>query len=258
VVNLAVPIGSLTLSGPDATRFLEGQVTQRIASVPVGEATLGAVMFPEGHLLSPLRLVHTEDETWELMCPTPLMQTVAERLNRFFIRVKASLEATAQASLCAIEANHPTLEPLWPLNEQLSPTKDVADVDSFLRERLLRGSSYLPQDGAPRLQVESVPTLSDRAVSYTKGCYTGQELVARTHSRGAKPPLTLIALEGEATDLADQDILSGTGEVAGVITSSLVVAGRLYAIAQTKRRFVEEPTYSTASGSPLTHRAIPS
>ncbi len=254
---LPVPIGSLTLDGPDATRFLDGQVTQKITPVPVGESTLAALVSPDGYIISPLRILHRAQDTWELACPTPLMQAVTERLTRFFIRIKATLVATREASLCPIDQASPTLNPLWPLSEELVATTDTPDETAFLLERLLRGASYLPQDGGPRLQVESVPTLTARAVSYNKGCYTGQELVARTHSRGARPPISLVPLTTGDTSLPDQSVIDSKGESAGEITSFATFDHTTYAIAQIKRRFVEGADLYTSTGSPLLPRKPP-
>ncbi len=189
---------ALRVEGPDAATYLQGQLSQDIDALAVGEDAWSFVLEPNGHIDALVRVAHTGDDAFVLTTDAGLGAAVEARLRKFLLRTKATLN----------------LEP--------GPEDD-------LNERVAAG-----RPGAPEFDERAVPGETgwvDRAVSFTKGCYTGQELVARMDSRVAEPPRRLVrltaagALEPGATIVVDDAEVGAVTSAAGTIALGYVKRG---------------------------------
>ena len=126
--------------------------------------------------------------------------------------------------------------------------------------RIRAGWPVMGAEIGPRtIPAELGPSLISKSVSFTKGCYTGQELVARIDSRGGNVPrpLRLIEIAG-ADDLGPGTAVTVDGETVGEITSAAFdpVAGVTVALGPVHRR-VEPPASASVAGREATVRALP-
>jgi folate-binding protein YgfZ len=230
-----VPLSVIKVSGPDAFKFLQGQLTQDLSRLENESETLSALTTPEGKLLAPLKVIHEQD-AYLLICETELSDAVIARLTRYLIRTKAVIEPLS------LEVAAPVVkgDPLWPISQAVIGVGNQLEPATYECLRISLGAFRLSRDGTDSLLVHSFPTLVGRAVSFTKGCYTGQELVARTDSRGAAPPEALVqlAFDPSAIELRDLPIeLTSEGRPALTITSSCLCDGQGCAVGRIKRRF---------------------
>jgi folate-binding protein YgfZ len=177
------PRDEVIVEGPDAVSYVHSQVTQDIAAMAVGDVCWTFVLEPTGKIVSLARVRRVGEQRLELDTDRGYGDELLARLNRFRIRVKAELT--------------------------LVPGDDGADFDEASRVAA----------GWPRLGAEIVPGetlvagtgLSGLAVSFTKGCYPGQELVERMDSRGAEAPRQLRRVPAGTDDPA-VEITSTAGE----------------------------------------------
>jgi folate-binding protein YgfZ len=147
----------LRVEGPDAATYLQGQLSQDVD----GDGEWTFVLEPSGHIVALARLTR-DGESFALEVDAGMGERLEARLRKFLLRTKATI----------------TLEP--------GTTDDAA--------RIAEG-----RPGLPEFDDRAVPAetgWNGRAVSFTKGCYTGQELVARMDSRVAEPPRRLVRLRG--------------------------------------------------------------
>ena len=126
--------------------------------------------------------------------------------------------------------------------------------------RIRAGWPVMGAEIGPRtIPAELGPSLISKSVSFTKGCYTGQELVARIDSRGGNVPrpLRLIEIAG-ADDLGPGAPVTVDGETVGEITSAAFdpVAGVTVALGPVHRR-VEPPASALVAGREAAVRALP-
>ena len=98
----ASPMGVLRLVGPDAARFLQGQVTQDVAALPSGQWARAALCTAQGRVLALLKVVAVPEGLW-LVLPAERIATLREHLQRFVLRAKVKLIADdgLVVSLCA-------------------------------------------------------------------------------------------------------------------------------------------------------------
>ncbi|HEY7625704.1 MAG TPA: hypothetical protein VH761_01505 [Ilumatobacteraceae bacterium] len=181
----------LVVEGPDAATYLQSQASQDLRGMTTGESRWTYLLEPNGRIDVLARVTRTGDETYRFDTDPGFGPTLEARLNRFKIRVKATVTA---------------------LEEDGDPTS--VDDDA-------RIAAAWPKMGAEIVPGETIPAetgLSDVAVSFTKGCYPGQELVERMDSRGATAPRHLAVLPRRNGDAVGGAVLSD-GEEIGTITS---------------------------------------
>jgi tRNA-modifying protein YgfZ len=181
----------VVIEGPDAATYLQSQASQDLRGMAVGDERWTFFLQPTGKVDVLARVAMTSDETFRLDTDPGFGETLEARLNRFKIRVKATV------------ARHP---------DEAGSTEPDDDK---------RIAAAWPKMGAEILPGETIPAetgLTDVAVSYTKGCYPGQELVERMDSRGSTAPRHLTVMprrDGDTPGAA----LTHDGAQVGTITS---------------------------------------
>ncbi len=195
--------------GEDTVTFLQGILSQDVESAPVGSVRRTLLLQPNGKLTAIAWLLKGADEVG-LVVDAGLGETVATTLNRYRIRVKASIEPDlrpvrevwgrqAAAALVADGLPAPAgwqatadgaviafvplggLPRYFVLGAELSPGQAGA-----LAAHAIRVEAGVPVMGRD-VSESTIPQesgLTDSTVSFAKGCYLGQELVARIDSRG--------------------------------------------------------------------------
>ena len=226
----------LRVSGPDAVPFLQGQLSQDVAGLAVGASVESLLLQPQGKVDALLRVTRTGHDTVVLDVDGGFGEAVAARLGRFKIRVKAEIEPLAWRCLAvrgpaaaevAVAAGTALPAP-WPGVAGVDVVGEAPAVDPAVRRcsagalAAVRIEAGVPAMGS-ELTERTIPAeagVVERTVSFTKGCYTGQELVARIDSRGGNVPRRLrgvVAVDGAEPAVGDA-LVSGGREV-GRLTS---------------------------------------
>lgn len=234
----------VAVDGPDAGVFLQGQLSQEV--VAAGAAVWSFLLAPTGKVDAWLR-VHRLDADHHLLEVTDgFGALVVARLRRFLLRTDATIAdpvrwrlaecrwdpaimrlGVADAHRLVAPAIAPTdagVDVLLTPDEELSIDLPTAPAASMERHRIAHGVPVLGAElGADTIPAEAGQWAIDASVSFTKGCYTGQELVARVDSRGAQVPrpVRLLLVDG---DVALGAAISVGDERRGTVTS---VAPRL-------------------------------
>lgn len=224
--------------GPDAESYLQGQLSQDVAALEVGESAFSLLLQPQGKVDAWLRVTRTVEDAFALDVDAGWGDHVLARLKRFLLRVKVELEQVdwhvtsggdpppgAWRVVSELgEGHHDVLSP--------EPVPGAVEDPSYELRRIQAG---VPRMGS-ELDESTIPASAgvvDRSVSFTKGCYTGQELVARIDSRGDRVPTKLRRVSGDV-EVGDE-LLSGDKEV-GRVTSAVEGEGLAYL-----RREVQPP-----------------
>lgn len=183
---------TVTVTGPDALAYLQGQLSQEIRDQSVGEQRWTFLLDPTGRIDTLARITRTEEATFTLETDPGHGATLLARINRFKIRVKADTSLAESAA---------------------TPSPDL--------ERL-RIELGWPKMGAEIIPGETIPAetgITAMAVNYTKGCYPGQELVERMDSRAAAPPRSLRRLDVPEGAAPGDPVLDDDGAAVGALTS---------------------------------------
>ena len=232
--------------GRDAASYLHSQASNDIASLEVGSSRYAFLLDPTGKIVSLVRVTRLGDTEFLLDLDRGGLDDLIARLRRFMIRVDVTIEPVDLTCVChrgddagtALES--PAARPTGDAPVVAAWWGDGTAVDQLLvgdssgdefspELEIERVNASWPRRGA---EIESGSTLPaatgvvPRAVSFTKGCYPGQELVERMDSRGAEAPMILRRLD-RATGLAVGDEIRHDDAVIGRVTS--VAGGRALA-----------------------------
>ena len=220
----------LAVRGPEAEEYLQGQLSQEVTAMAVGGSADSLLLEPDGKLSALLRVTRTDGHGFVLDVDAGYGDAVLERLRRFRLRAKVELEPLdwrclslrgsgvdgAAGGLLTVLAERGVLalpfewhgwrgvDLLGPSDVVLGPEGlDLPDgivacgADAVEACRIVSG---VPAMGA-ELTGKTIPHeagVVERTVSFTKGCYTGQELVARIDSRGGNVPRRLVGIVAPA------------------------------------------------------------
>jgi len=188
----------IRFSGVDAGSFLHSQVSADVLALANGESTFACYCEPKGRVLA-LLLVHRVEEDYYVILSGALATAVTERLTIYRMRAKASIELLTNYSVSGLHANNEpelALKSAFAIRLQdssqwlvvragdLTDSADETSQDEWKAAELRLGISWLN----PATSGEFLPQMLGfeqlGAVNYRKGCYPGQEIVARTHYLG--------------------------------------------------------------------------
>ena len=219
-----LPRDFVRVHGPDAVDFLQGQLSQDVAALPVGGSAWSFLLQPQGKVEALLRVTRTADDELVLDTDAGWGEAVMARLNRFKLRVKADIEPLPWRCLAvrgvAVEGSVPAFGDGADILGEDPAVPDGVPVRDLDHYEAMRIEHTWPAMGT-ELTERTIPAetgIVDRTVSFTKGCYTGQELVARIDSRGGHVPRQLRTLAVEPTAAVGDPVVVDGREV-GTLTS---------------------------------------
>jgi len=221
-----LPRDVVKVSGPDAETYLQGQLSQDITALAVGESADSLLLQPDGKLSALMRITRVDGQGFLLDTDAGFGTVMIERLKKFLLRSKVEIERLEWRCL-ALRGNDVTgaaaglmtvlsetgavivpyswngwtgVDVLGPKDLVLDPTSGGIDLPSGVTPcgaeaaEECRVVSGIPAMGAELTDktIAAEAGLVERTVSFTKGCYTGQELVARLDSRGNNVPRRLV------------------------------------------------------------------
>ena len=268
--------GTLSITGPDRCTWLNGVITAEVATLAVGEGRWGLALNKQGKIQSDLTIVNGADTLYVSVAPERY-QPLAEHFDRMLIMEDAELRECSQ-DFEWIEVHGPRAEAIGQVvNRERRGVAGAVDWTGLggvaivaprtTGDAIIRG---LVADGAVRatpadwlqLRIERIvpqwpadfgenenpheASLDKRAVSWTKGCYLGQEVVCMQDMRGkvrrrvellevegagAIPPGTPVRAVGEGASAKDEE----AGRVTSASFSNLV--GSTVALAMLKTKF---------------------
>ncbi len=279
--------GKLALAGAGAKEFLEGQVTNAVEALNSGQGAYAAFLSPKGKMLGDLRVLDLGDELF-LDTERSALQELFNMIRRYRIGYDVELhKRTVERGLLSLigpEARAVAGAEDLPVQEHANVSGaldgtdvrfvatdagvdlicDAADTDALAAGLRARGAVDVDEAAAEVLRVEAgrprygidlddtvIPQeagLNERAVSFTKGCYVGQETVARLHYKG-KPNRHLRGLRLSAPAAHGDELRLGE-RVVGTIGTA-VVSPRLGPVALALVRREAEPgaTVAVADGA---------
>jgi len=180
----------LLARGPEAETFLQGQLSQDVTTIGEGGAW-ALVLAPDGVVLTS-SYVTKSDDGFVLDVPRSLGDAALARLRRFLLRTKCTLELA--------DVDH---GPYNTVEEQIRQGRPGPAEFAFGLTPQCFGAAFVAS-----------------SVSFTKGCFTGQELVGRLDARGSSVPWRLVRATGPSVARI-VEVLTSKGPVgpSGVTTS---------------------------------------
>jgi folate-binding protein YgfZ len=191
----------LSITGVDAQKFLQSQLTCDVNALAVGESTLGAHCNLQGKVISLSYLLRTDEQTFLMSLPKDICSAALAHLKKYSMFSKVNIEsepegwmhvgALAETDIpnapYTITHDETRTEIIGPASdfESLELEKlDTTDNNPWLVQSMAAGIPFLSADTQGTFIPQDLNLDKLGAVSFNKGCYLGQEVVARVHYKG--------------------------------------------------------------------------
>ena len=230
----ARPRAFVGVSGPDAEDYLQRMLSNDVAALEVGESCEALLLTAKARVIAPMRVLRRAADDFLLLTEPGLGETLRDELVRMRFAAKAQIELEEHTSTIVFGGDAQGI----PTNDYGEPAVESLDVelDPTLGADVLEAMRI--QAGTPAWGTEiddrvlpAEAGLVERAVSLTKGCYPGQEPIARLHYRGhANRGLRVLAVDGDDLPARDEELSLGE-KVVGRITSAARANGGIVALA---------------------------
>ena len=273
------PRDVLAVHGPDAESYLQGQLSQDVVALTVGQSADALLLQPDGKLLALVRVTRTDGQGFLLDVDAGFGDAVTARLRKFLLRTKVEMEslpwrclslrgaavpevaaglhtALSEAGVLAIpyEWNGWSgVDFLGPKDLVLEPADGSlpAGVVAAAPEAVeaCRITSGIPAMGAELTEktIAAEAGLVERTVNFTKGCYIGQEIVERIRSRATvHRSLRQFELQGAAPTLGPGEKIelragdAAVGELTSVASIDLPGFSKTLALCVTRVEALEK------------------
>ena len=212
------------IKGVDAAGFLHGQFTTDVTGLATGQAGLSAWCDPKGRVIATFILARPDD-AFLLLLPGTVKEAFVKRLKMFVLRADVQIvDAGAETEKI------PQLPHLPGMDENASKTAFIRQGIPLLHPAT--SGRFLPQE----LNLDRLD-----AVSFTKGCYPGQEIIARLRYRGAVKRRLCHATTDNKTRLEPGAALRPDGEERniGTVVNSVISSKGQELLIVLERPFIE-------------------
>jgi tRNA-modifying protein YgfZ len=239
------PRDYVRVQGPDAEEFLQRMLSNDVS----GEVCDALLLTPKARVIAPLRVWRRGDGDFLLLTEPGLGETVREALLRARFAAKCEIELEEHTSVIVFGAAEGIPNPDYGvaavevLDEPLAATLGDDELEVL---RITAGTPRFGREIDDRV-LPAEAGLVERAVSMTKGCFPGQEPIARLHYRGhANRGLRVLAVD--RTDLPEYDAeLTYDGKPVGRVTSSARDGDRIVALAYVRVEVPEDAELDVGS-----------
>lgn len=230
-------LGVISATGADAISFLHGQLTQDIEHLACGASAPAALCNPKGRVLASMHALRSGSEEVLLIISADVLETIIARLRRYVLRAKVQLEdasgkwklrgllgevaeAAAGAYIIPLPPAGGTLRALWVGGaDATEPAGTALDTAAWLLAEVQSGAARVGAAISGAFVPQMLAYESLGVLNFKKGCYPGQEIVARSQYRGAIKRRAFVAhTPGEAH--AGDEVLDAAGNSAGTVAQA--------------------------------------
>jgi len=236
----------LRVWGKDAQSYLQGQLSQDVDALDIGTSAWSFALEPNGKVAAWFRVTKWRSSEFLIDIDGGYGNTLSERLGRFLLRSDCRFESLNWTmgtilgqSEFEMSGNDLAIVLEWPdlvATDLLGP--DLPDISGSSAEwEKCRIAAGIPAMGY-EINATTIPAatgLVECSVSFTKGCYTGQELVARIDSRKGGAPTGLVRIRGTGSVPPPGAQLFVHEALHGVVTSSVELESGFVALGYRKR-----------------------
>ncbi len=250
------PRAFVGVSGPDAEDYLERMLSNEVQALAVGDSCEALLLTAKGRLIAPMTVFRRGQDDFLLLTEPELREVLPAQLLRSRFAAKAEIVLEEHESVLVVGGEAPPGGvpnrdygvPAYELIDDEPP--GWAEITDEELERL-RIRARTPRFGR-ELDERVLPAeagLDERAISFTKGCYPGQEPVARLHYRGhANRGLRLLALEGDEAPPDGAEVTLDEQSVGRVTSVAPDPEEGLVALAYIRREVAADAELSVTGG----------
>lgn len=268
----------IEVKGEDAEKYLQGQLTCDVTKLEIGQTTLTAHCDPKGKTVSLFRLIRTEAQCFYVLIKKSLLPTALDLLKKYavfskvtFTELNWQIIGLAGETTCKafsdinaqiridIQTQQPRTLLIHPTSLDITPNMpyqiwDLLDIqDGMPLLSAQTQGEFIPQ----ALNVQSI----EQGISFQKGCYIGQEIVARAKYRGAnkRAMFTLVGNSIETPEIGSEVEmqLENNWRKTGIVLSAVNIEGVLWLQVVLNNQLEENTQFRLAEDIPLNLYPLP-
>ncbi len=238
------PRDFVAVRGPDAASYLQAMVSNDVEALGPGESCEALFLTPKARVIAPMTVLRRSADDFLLLTEPGLGARLRQGLVRMRFAAKCEIEIEEHTSSVVLGETEgiPTADYGVPAVEVLDAGLDPTFGDEELE--LLRIRAGTPRYGR-EIDDRVLPAeagLEARAIDFEKGCYPGQEPIARQHYRGRiNRSLRVLALDGVALPEYDAELVY-EGRAVGRVTSAALDGDGVVALAYVRREVPADAT----------------
>jgi folate-binding protein YgfZ len=215
------PRAFVRVAGPDARDHLQNTLSNDIEALQVGEACPALLLTPKARVIAPLVVWRRGDDDYLLLTEPELGEQVRAHLLRLRMRARCEVELEQHESVVLFDAGGDGFATDFPgareaIDTGLAPTLSPDELEA---RRVAAGVPRWGREIDDRV-LPAEAGLDATHISFEKGCYPGQEPVARLHFRG-HPNRSLRVLQLDRVPEYDAELVHD-GKVVGRVTSAVL------------------------------------
>lgn len=228
--NLSV----LELTGHDANQFLQNQLSADIASIAIGEAGFACCCNPAGRVLALLLVVVGEDRI-RLICSAELAEPMNLWLSRFIIRADVRIALRQDMLVAGLDGNDSGdiphgiktgtgLEYCILTDDELPDATAQHALQQWVARELGSGIAWLDNETSGQFLPQMLGFDAIGALSFKKGCFPGQEIIARTRYLGnlkRRPLLMRVTRQAEIRPMEKITVHAGDADHSAVVVKGV-------------------------------------
>lgn len=255
-------LSAIRFSDADAGDFLQNQLSADVLALATGESTFACYCEPKGRVLA-LMLVYRLEEAFLALLSSELAQPIADRMRIYVMRSKVSIEILNKCAVSGSQAQTSTAEDsalakipipgsenhFVLLEQELAGDSDASAQRAWKAAEFQSGVTWLNSNSSGEFIPQMLGFDQIGAVNFRKGCYPGQEIVARTHYKGATKRRTL-RFSSESPVTAGDKVSNGSRDIGDVLN---VAGNELLAVVPVDKA----DTPLSVNGVGLTHLELP-
>jgi len=191
-------LSAIRFSGADAGDFLHNQVSADVLALSSGDSTFACYCEPKGRVLALMLIARVDDDYYVLMSRS-LTSSVASRIKIYVMRAQVNIDVLDDSEVAGLHPDDASQDPIDRLclvkvpdsgntlliSDGNTPLQTrPAEADAWKLAELKRGITWLNSESSGQFLPQMLDFDSLGAVNFRKGCYPGQEIVARTHYLG--------------------------------------------------------------------------
>jgi len=240
--------GLLCVSGPDANAFLQGQLTCDVSETYAKHGTFGACCDPKGRMLASFFLWHQHD--YYLLMPKNMLEITLAHFKKYVFRSKIDLRIADDLAVMEFSGALPALnsnvlcfqwrgsahllvsdhDTIQHLSSQLIAAT-IYDENHWEAFNIDQGMVWIRPETRGLLIPQMIHLQKMGGVSFKKGCYVGQEIVARTEHLGKlKRHLYQATINDNVTVKLGEALLTSDAQSIGIIVAVAQMAPDQYKI----------------------------
>jgi folate-binding protein YgfZ len=222
------PRGFVGVRGPDAASYLQAMVSNDVEALGPGESCEALLLTAKGRVIAPLTVYRRAADDYVLLTESELAERVRAALVRSRFAAKVAIEVEDHSSVLVVGretppggvANREFGVAAYELLDEETPAWGEIGDEELERLRIRAGTPRYGRELDERV-LPAEAGLDRTAIDFEKGCYPGQEPIARQHYRGrVNRTLRVLELEGDELPAYDAE-LDYEGKVVGRVTSAV-------------------------------------